>query len=186
MIAFIQLCEQEPQILPRLHQEIEDYYYSDCSPCISNHNNGWCEYFLGRCPKRPGGPVRIKFKSDPVARRQLNVASVLHYASFRRHNMNTPYPSLTDNEYSHLCGNAACVNVDHIRLEPHQLNCDRITCHKTKECRGHQKFGQHDHCIFYAKGDYFFKRSQPCPYTSSSTLPFLALLTHSSSLIYFT
>ena len=54
-------------------------------------------------------------------------------------------------EMSHICSKSACVNVQHLSVEPHQINCDRRTCvslHSQDchvKCRGH---GTYRECIF--------------------------------------
>ena len=37
-------------------------------------------------------------------------------------------------ETSHLCGNKACVKLDHLNAEPHFVNCQRTECHLDRVC----------------------------------------------------
>ena len=46
---------------------------------------------------------------------------------------------------SHLCHKTLCVNVDHLTIEPHRVNCQRTRCNERKECLGHE---QYPSCIF--------------------------------------
>lgn len=38
---------------------------------------------------------------------------------------------------SHLCHNSLCINPDHISLEPHHINNNRIHCRNEMNCSGH-------------------------------------------------
>ena len=57
-------------------------------------------------------------------------------------------PVFEGDEVSHLCGNERCCNVNHLTIEPHEINMERKKCHGTglkkgeyrpKECPGHTK-----------------------------------------------
>lgn len=37
-------------------------------------------------------------------------------------------------DISHLCHNPKCINPQHLILEPHSINIDRIFCRRIKQC----------------------------------------------------
>ena len=53
-------------------------------------------------------------------------------------------PSEEEN-VSHLCHKTLCINIDHLTVEPHRVNCQRSTCNEKKECLGHDPYPS---CIF--------------------------------------
>ena len=44
----------------------------------------------------------------------------------------------SDLECSHLCWNRKCVNMDHVIIEEHKANLDRIECALQGLCNGHE------------------------------------------------
>ena len=58
-----------------------------------------------------------------------------HRLSFMIHIKNLDLNS--DLDCSHLCHNSLCVNPDHISLEPHHINNNRIHCKNEMKCSGH-------------------------------------------------
>ena len=43
-------------------------------------------------------------------------------------------------EVSHLCHNTRCCSIEHLSLEPHYINCERVDCKKTGTCTGHESY----------------------------------------------
>ena len=48
-------------------------------------------------------------------------------------------------EVSHLCHMPLCVNIEHLSLEPHNVNTERQKCKNRGECCGH---GVYNDCLF--------------------------------------
>ena len=48
-------------------------------------------------------------------------------------------------ETSHLCLIDSCVNPEHLRSEPHQVNMGRVTCKAERRCRGDPHYCQGNH-----------------------------------------
>ena len=57
-------------------------------------------------------------------------------------------PRCEGDELSHLCGRERCVNIDHLTIDPHDINIERKKCHgtglkkgeaKPSKCQGHTK-----------------------------------------------
>ncbi len=49
-------------------------------------------------------------------------------------------------DISHLCGNSLCMQISHLSLEPHFVNCQRKTCHEFHVCHGH---GDYAKCLLF-------------------------------------
>ena len=140
---FFDKCQSDSELMKRLLNEVESLYYNKGRPCISNHASTECQFFHGGYRKKNNGPVFYKFDCD-LDRKNLKVAPVLHFAYYKTFHM--PYPSMNGVEYSHLCGRHNCVNPQHVRLEPHNINMDRKRCHRTRVCE--DQHGQFDRCVF--------------------------------------
>ena len=48
-------------------------------------------------------------------------------------------------DVSHLCHRTLCINTEHLKVEPHQINTQRRICKKRRKCCGH---GSNPDCIF--------------------------------------
>ena len=51
-----------------------------------------------------------------------------------------PFEDLFEKEVSHLCSNKLCIQVEHLSLEPHCINIERITCVLYGICNGHMPY----------------------------------------------
>ena len=83
------------------------------------------------------GVIRVKFpwlaQSKPVG---------VHRATYMVKINSYHVPEGLD--VSHLCGHSLCCNPNHLYLEPHHINNNRIHCHNISRCLGH---GTYPDCI---------------------------------------
>ena len=49
-------------------------------------------------------------------------------------------------DLSHLCHRPQCVNIKHLNIEPHQINCQRSQCRQNKHCSLHESYPT---CMFF-------------------------------------
>lgn len=94
----------------------------------NNYNN--CRIWGGaKTNKYPY--MRNPFGKNP---RTLKVHRVVYICKITDINLPTQDSSGKKLEISHLCHNNECVNPDHVYLETHQTNMDRISCRVQGSC----------------------------------------------------
>ena len=72
-------------------------------------------------------------KTDKTVSACLPIHVVLYYIHYKRVTRRE-----ANEDISHLCGRRNCININHITIEPHQVNCSRRSCHRF--CKGHEGF----------------------------------------------
>lgn len=101
-----------------------------------NEING-CHIWYGGTD-RDGYPIiRTKFRNK---NRQLFTVHRLQY--YLTNNCQFEDKSF---HVSHLCHNKTCIKIQHLSLEPTEINSNRNRCKATKTCIGHNGF---KNCIF--------------------------------------
>ncbi|KAK7481522.1 hypothetical protein BaRGS_00027171 [Batillaria attramentaria] len=103
--------------------------------------NGQC--FLFRGPPNLHGYCRINYR-DPSSG-QVKTVTAHRAAWIAYFGVNSVGPAL---EVSHRCHNKTCVGIDHLSLEPSQVNHDRRHCVECHVCFGH---GHYPHCLLDLK-----------------------------------
>ena len=109
-------------------------FYKECQEKLIKNSklceNGECILWTGAVSR--GGYGNFRYL-DPGDRRYKTHSAHRVSLMLKVKNFNVS-PRL---HASHLCNNKLCVNAEHIRFEPSQVNCQRRTCFKMSRCNGH-------------------------------------------------
>lgn len=82
--------------------------------------------------------VDYGYKYVKLPYRQLKSRQYTHRLAYMLKYRNYDLPRQFD--VSHLCHNSLCINPDHLTLEPHNVNNNRIHCVNENKCFGHQPY----------------------------------------------
>ena len=98
-----------------------------------------CDIWKGYTERNGYGRICLtlnQIEGSTVSRQVLS-----HRFVFLVHNKNYNMHDNDDFELSvsHICGNKRCMRIDHLYLEPLEVNKSRIKCHKERKCsRNHE------------------------------------------------
>ena len=95
---------------------------------------GGCRSWLGKAHQGQYGKTHIRIRDDNGLL-VINTTITCHRAIFMA--TNKVLLDNSDNDVSHLCHNARCININHLFLEHHTINMSRIQCKNDGECHGH-------------------------------------------------
>lgn len=94
-----------------------------------------CIRWLGSISKNGYGFVHLELPD------KTKIHTTAHRAAFMLKNKLDKIPKIDHLgnilQVSHLCHNPACVNAEHLSLEPQQVNQERKMCFKSGCCLGH-------------------------------------------------
>ena len=92
---------------------------------------GTCHVWYGMTREHGYGVIRPTFRG----KKQVFTVHRLQY--FLSNNCH-----FTDKSYhvSHLCHNKLCLNIEHLSLEPAEVNIERNQCKRLQTCFGHNGF----------------------------------------------
>lgn len=82
--------------------------------------------------------VDYGYKYVKLPYKQLKSRQYTHRLAYMLKYRNYDLPRHFD--VSHLCHNSLCINKDHLTLEPHNINNNRIHCANENQCFGHQPY----------------------------------------------
>lgn len=94
-------------------------------------NSHGCAIWQGCVKKGPVGYGVIKAKFPDSKWHTMHVHKLLYLVHHKKLSVE---PGL---EVSHLCHVALCVRAEHLSLEPHTVNTDRLKCTNRGTCSGH-------------------------------------------------
>lgn len=132
---------QEPKMNPenpeitRFFNEIQAVLGNQADLQILNNTHG-CVLWDGPKVTKNGIEYGYKYIKPPFKR--LKSREYTHRLSFmqKTHNYQLPRPF----DVSHLCHNSLCINPNHLALEPHHINNNRIHCINSNRCFGHAPY----------------------------------------------
>lgn len=95
-----------------------------------------CHIWYGATDSDGYGIIRPTFR---LKRQIFTVHRLMYYLENDCHIHNISY------HVSHLCHYKKCMNIQHLSLEPGEINVQRNSCRQSKTCCGHDGF---KNCIF--------------------------------------
>lgn len=111
-----------------------------------------CHFVVDNCDGYP--PARSLSFISKLTGKRIRTKVRLHILFFYLEKNQVPIRNHSENnnitEMSHICHNSFCLNIDHLSIEPHKINCDRRLCissfntQNRDECIGH---GTYRPCI---------------------------------------
>ena len=107
---------------------------------LDNTVPGQCWLWTGGKTHPGGVPYGIMRVRQPGS--HTSVPMKAHRAACMVKLQTAPLPRNLNS--SHLCGHSLCCNPEHLSLEPHHVNNNRIHCHGSLRCSGH---GEYPNCI---------------------------------------
>lgn len=100
------------------------------------HELNGCHIWYGATDSDGYAVIRPTFR---LKRQIFTVHRLIYYLENDCHFYNRSY------HVSHLCHNKKCINIQHLSLEPGEINVRRNSCRQSKTCCGHDGF---KNCIF--------------------------------------
>ena len=99
---------------------------------INIDNEHGCRLWLGACTQSGYGRKKLTFLDGSY--KVILVHRVVYMCKYRSLHIPLVNNDMKDLELSHLCNNKLCVRSDHIVLESHSVNMERIHCFNQGIC----------------------------------------------------